>query len=239
MALDPQQRKDGNPGEGSRGDKADPGGETGPSPSAEPSKEIEGDVTLPLKSPPPIEPGDLPTVLRSPGSSDSSGWKGSVVTWLRSHQRRGGHVSLPSEDAAEEMVAGPASEHRYRVLGEIARGGMGAVLRLMDNDIRRIVAMKVNLAREDWERLERFVEEAQITGQLEHPNIVPIHELGLNDQGEIYFTMKWVKGKSLDWIHDRLADRDPGISPKYPLSHRLQIFLKVCDAMAFAHNRGV
>jgi tetratricopeptide (TPR) repeat protein len=137
------------------------------------------------------------------------------------------------------MVAGPASEHRYRVLGEIARGGMGAVLRLMDNDIRRIVAMKVNLAREDWERLERFVEEAQITGQLEHPNIVPIHELGLNDQGEIYFTMKWVKGKSLDWIHDRLADRDPGISPKYPLSHRLQIFLKVCDAMAFAHNRGV
>ncbi|MHC5040394.1 MAG: protein kinase domain-containing protein, partial [Planctomycetota bacterium] len=74
---------------------------------------------------------------------------------------------------------------------------------------------------------------------LEHPNIVPVHELGLNADGKVYFTMKLVKGESLDAIIDGIADKNPECVRKYPLSHLLQIFLKVCDAIAFAHSKGV
>ncbi|MHC4598675.1 MAG: serine/threonine-protein kinase, partial [Planctomycetota bacterium] len=166
------------------------------------------------------------------------------ITHLRSQKGIRGDVLLPDDDSPKEMISGTASEHRYSVLGEIARGGMGAIVRLVDNDIRRPVAMKVILSDEtagtaDRERVERFVEEAQVTGQLEHPNIVPVHELGLDHEGKVYFTMKLVKGESLDSILDRLADKDPGHAGKYPLSHLLQVFLKVCDAIAFAHSKGV
>jgi tetratricopeptide (TPR) repeat protein len=116
---------------------------------------------------------------------------------------------------------------------------MGAIVRIMDNDIRRPVAMKVNLSGEDPERIDRFVEEAQVTGQLEHPNIVPVHELGMNLEGKVYFTMKLVKGESLESVVDGVAEDKPGYREAYPLSHLLQIFLKTCDAVAFAHSKGV
>ncbi|MHC5082251.1 MAG: serine/threonine-protein kinase, partial [Planctomycetota bacterium] len=152
----------------------------------------------------------------------------------------------PAEELPEDSIAGPASETRYGILGEIARGGMGAIVKLVDNDIRRPVAMKVILGGPansvegaETARIERFVEEAQVTGQLEHPNIVPVHELGLDAEGKVYFTMKLVRGESLDAIIDAVADKDPEAIRKYSLSHLLQVFLKVCDAMAFAHSKGV
>jgi tetratricopeptide (TPR) repeat protein len=109
----------------------------------------------------------------------------------------------------------------------------------MDHDIRRPVAMKVILGDEDHESLERFVTEAQVTGQLEHPNIVPIHELGLNNEGKVYFTMKLVRGESLDAIIERLAERDPETVQTCPLFDLLTVYLKVCEAIAFAHSKGV
>ncbi|MHC4780017.1 MAG: serine/threonine-protein kinase, partial [Planctomycetota bacterium] len=169
---------------------------------------------------------------------------GSLSAFLRSHKNLKADVSLDAEEL-EEVIAGPAGEDRYAELGEIARGGMGAILKIVDNDIRRPVAMKVVLGsagstREvGKEQLERFVEEAQVTGQLEHPNIVPVHELGLNDEGKVYFTMKLVKGRSLEEILESLADKDPEYAGKYTISHLLQIFLKICDAVAFSHSRGV
>jgi len=170
----------------------------------------------------------------------------SATSTLRTRQGIRGDVSLPSEDAPEKVVSGPASEKRYSNLGEIARGGMGAIVKLLDNDIRRPVAMKVILGggsagsrQAQRERVERFVEEAQVTGQLEHPNIVPVHELGLDADGKVYFTMKLVRGESLEAIIDKLADKDMECREKYPLSHLLQIFLKVCDGVAFAHSKGV
>ncbi|MHC5040110.1 MAG: serine/threonine-protein kinase, partial [Planctomycetota bacterium] len=164
---------------------------------------------------------------------------GAVTAHLRATTGIRGEVSLPSEDLPAEPLAGPTSADRYGILGEIARGGMGAIVKLVDNDIRRPVAMKVILGGDVKERVERFVEEAQVTGQLEHPNIVPVHELGLDPDGKVYFTMKLVKGESLDAIIDAIADKDPEVLRKYPLSHLLQIFLKVCDAIAFAHSKGV
>ena len=88
---------------------------------------------------------------------------------------------------------------RYQVLGEIARGGMGVVLKARDADLGRDLALKVLLERHrnDEGVIRRFVEEAQIGGQLQHPGIVPVHEMGALDELRPFFTMKLVKGRTL------------------------------------------
>ncbi|MHC5039494.1 MAG: serine/threonine-protein kinase, partial [Planctomycetota bacterium] len=164
---------------------------------------------------------------------------GSITTQLKSKLGDRGRIDLSAEDLPKDVISGPVSRNRYAILGEIARGGMGAIIKIIDNDIRRPVAMKVILEDDDDERVARFVEEAQVTGQLEHPNIVPVHELGLDAKGKVYFTMKLVKGDSLESILDRIADKDPEACERFTRSHLLHIFLKVCEAIAFAHNRGV
>ena len=137
-------------------------------------------------------------------------------------------------------------EGRYRLLGEIARGGMGAILEVRDRDLRRRLAMKVILDRSvritkgqtpasGSRALARFLEEAQLTGQLDHPGIVPVHELGLDPEGRVYFTMKLVKGKTLKRVFDELA-RGEG---DWTQTRVLGLILKVCEAMSYAHDRGV
>ncbi len=162
---------------------------------------------------------------------------------------------------------------RYTEQQVIGQGGMGEVVLCIDRDIRRPIALKRMLpsAAEDPNHRARFVEEAQVTGQLEHPNIVPIHELGRAPDGTAYFTMKLVKGKSLADILGELraacrvpceavgaalrgcppqpgghtgpplqdAGRGTRDAPPPSLGDLLQIFLKVCDGVAFAHSRGV
>ncbi|MHC4777539.1 MAG: tetratricopeptide repeat protein [Planctomycetota bacterium] len=177
-------------------------------------------------------PDDRETMLARSGTPGS-------LSRLRTDKGIQGDVSLPDEGSPGEIISGPASEDRYSVLTEIARGGMGAILKIVDNDVRRPVAMKVILGDEDRDKVERFVEEAQITGQLEHPNIVPVHELGVNRDGRAYFTMKMVRGESLESIIDKIAGRDMEFVEEYPLSHLLHIYLKICEAMAFAHSKGV
>ena len=82
-----------------------------------------------------------------------------------------------------------------------------------------------------------FIAEAQITGQLEHPNIVPVHELAVDEHGVPYFTMKLVQGVSFDkWLRDGVAGRSVRPSAS---KQGLEIFTKVCDAVAYAHHRGV
>ena len=127
---------------------------------------------------------------------------------------------------------------RYRLLQEIGRGGMGAVHRARDQSLEREAALKLlheNL-RADEEQLERFIEEAQITGQLDHPNIVPVYELGEDPGGALFFSMKLVEGEDLESLIE-LAGRHRLEPPR--LSELLGIFLKVCEAVAFAHSRGV
>ena len=127
---------------------------------------------------------------------------------------------------------------KYSVKDEIARGGMGAILRAEDRQIRRQVAMKVMLVAEDEKSRARFLEEAQVTGQLEHPNIVPVHELGVDKQGRPFFTMKLVKGRSLAEVLKALRD-EPDKTREYTLPRLLNIFGNICNAIAFAHSRGV
>ena len=136
---------------------------------------------------------------------------------------------------------------RYRVLDVLAQGGMGRVLRVWDEDLRRQVAMKVVLepslrgdgsevaGTERTRRLARFLEEAQITGQLDHPGIVPVHELGLDEEGRAFFTLKLVRGQELRTIFSLVRSGEEG----WNQTRALGTLLRVCEAMAFAHEHGV
>jgi len=124
---------------------------------------------------------------------------------------------------------------RYQLLGEIGRGGMGVVYKGRDQDLGRDVAMKV-LKDEYATRadvLARFVEEAQIGGQLQHPGIVPVYELGLQSGERPYFAMKLVKGETLA---AQLAKRSDATQERRRL---LGIFEQVCQTVAYAHARHV
>lgn len=128
----------------------------------------------------------------------------------------------------------------YQVQREIARGGMGAVLESFDANLGRSVAMKVLLRRDaSMEEERRFRQEARVLGQLAHPNIVPVHDSGADEQGRPYYTMKLVQGVTLQEILIRLRERDPEMLSRYPLSELLTVFQKICDAVAFAHSRGI
>ena len=124
---------------------------------------------------------------------------------------------------------------RYQILGEIARGGMGSVLRGRDPHLGRDLALKVLLDqhRDRSDLVDRFVEEAQICGQLQHPGVVPVYELGKLADQRPYFTMKLVKGQTLAAL---LAERT---SPADNLPRFFSIFEAVCQTMAYAHARAV
>jgi serine/threonine-protein kinase len=136
----------------------------------------------------------------------------------------------PPGDSSIDHAAG-----RYQLLGEIARGGMGAVLRGRDPSLGRDLALKVLLDqhRDRPDLINRFVEEAQICGQLQHPGVVPVYELGALADRRPFFTMKLVKGQTMARL---LADRS---SPGSDLPRFLSVFEAVCQTMAYAHARGV
>ncbi|MHC4100089.1 MAG: protein kinase domain-containing protein [Planctomycetota bacterium] len=137
-----------------------------------------------------------------------------------------------AEPDAEERPVGGA---RYESLGEIARGGMGVIIRSHDNDLGRDVAMKVLQSRhaDNEAMVRRFVEEAQIAGQLQHPGVLTVYELGLQPDRRPYFTMRLIKGRTLAELLDErsLPDQD---RRRY-----LSIFERTCQTMAYAHARGV
>jgi serine/threonine protein kinase len=144
------------------------------------------------------------------------------------------------QESVQELLSHRTkTDGRYLIEGEIARGGMGTVLRAVDCDIRREVAVKYLLDQTDSKKKQRFIEEAQITGQLEHPNIVPIHELGVDAQKRLFFSMKMVKGRSLAQVLDELRENPKASEKDYPLSRFLNVFVSVCNALAYAHSCGV
>ena len=117
---------------------------------------------------------------------------------------------------------------------------MGAVLDARDNKLGRSVAMKVMLHRNaSEEEQQRFLQEARVLGQLAHPNIVPVHDVGTDEQGRLFYTMKLVQGVTLHEVLGRLKAGDKDTLAKYPLNTLLTCFQKICDAVAFAHSRGI
>jgi len=121
--------------------------------------------------------------------------------------------------------------------GELGRGGMAVVKRVFDPRMLRHTALKAldqDVVNEDT--ISRFIDEAQITGQLEHPGVVPVHEFGIDAAGQLYLNMKLVQGRSLADIIDRAESER--LEPNR-LGHVVEILLKVTDALSYAHSRGV
>ena len=123
----------------------------------------------------------------------------------------------------------------FGALEEIDRGGIGVVYRGKDPQLPRDLAIKVlRPDRQDRPDLvRRFIEEAKITGKLQHPGVVPIHSLGQMPDGRPYFTMKLILGQTLAVL---LAERD---SPSEDLPRFLKIFEQVCQTLAYAHSQGI
>lgn len=166
-----------------------------------------------------------------------------------------GADSTPESDAARiddftnavhaRLKARGNAAARYKIGEPIGAGGMGVVYAVRDGDLHRDIAMKVIRPATpkrggapvppDSVRLARFLEEAQVTGQLDHPGIVPVHELGLDADGQVYFTMKYVRGDDLSVVLEfaRKGERD------WTQTRVVGVLLKVCEAMAYAHSKSV
>jgi len=141
-------------------------------------------------------------------------------------------ASAPGSQGAVAMDGLPP---RYEKLGEVGRGGMGKVLWCRDIELERELAVKV-LRPEHYNNADitrRFVAEARIVAQLQHPGIAPVHEVGYTAGGWPYFTMKLVRGRTLEAL---LRDRS---NPAAEWPRFLTFFEHVCQTVAYAHNRGV
>jgi serine/threonine-protein kinase len=118
---------------------------------------------------------------------------------------------------------------RYEVSSRIGQGGMGSVYLARDRELERDVAIKVMRSPAPAPDSEaRMRREAQVIARLEHPGIVPVHDIGTLEDGRVFYVMKWVRGANLE-------DFCPGRS----VGELLRVFLKVCEAVAFAHDHGV
>ncbi len=148
-----------------------------------------------------------------------------------------------SSGAAASLLSG-----KYEEVSKLGQGGVGEVVKVMDRDLKREVAMKRLLSQGSGDdSLIRFVEEAQATGQLEHPNIVPVHDLGVDADGRVYFTLKLVQGASLKKViqgrnDNAILDESAGAGfyrQRYTPLRMIEILIAMCQAVAYAHSKGI
>lgn len=169
------------------------------------------------------------------------------------HEAAGKATTYSLKDAKEslgsqENLTMPplAPEDRYEELGQLGRGGMGQVQMVHDWRLNRRVAMKILhpswLKHRHW--VKRFIEEAQMTARLQHPGIVPVHDLGQLQDGRFYFTMKHIVGRTLSEVIAELHQAIEGgswqpTSSGWSFRRVLDAFHRVCEAVAYAHSQGV
>ena len=146
------------------------------------------------------------------------------------------HAREPVSDAV--YVAGPSaarlparSRERYHVIAEYARGGLGRILKVFDRELGRELALKEALDH-DRRALHRFTREALTTARLEHPSIVPVHDAGQSDDGELFYTMKLVSGLTLSEVIEQAGSLATRLGS-------LSSMLAVAEAIAYAHSRKV
>jgi eukaryotic-like serine/threonine-protein kinase len=143
-------------------------------------------------------------------------------------------VSEPSDralDRLRQVAQWPdLTGTRYELQGEVARGGMGVVYLARDRELERDVALKViAVEAADSETAERLRREARTIARLEHPGIVPVHDVGVLPDGRVFYAMKLVTGKRLDEL----------VKAGLPLRDRLRLLLRIGEPVAFAHAHGV
>jgi len=151
-------------------------------------------------------------------------------------------IRTPPKKLLEEILGHSLKAEKYEIQEKISAGGMGSLYCIFDKDFQRTSVMKVVLPerRDNAETVTSFIREARITAQLEHPNVVPVHDIGYVRDHGVYFTMKCVNGVTLEEL---LLKCEPGDDDESPLQRDiyflLSVFRKVCDAVAFAHSKGI
>lgn len=168
---------------------------------------------------------------------------GDVPTIVEPKSNTGVPFAGPSPRPSETIGSARTEVKPLRLYEEIGRGGMGTVFRAEQLELGREVAFKQLLDGENATLRERFMREVRITAQLDHPNIVPVHGLEVSADGRsIGYAMKLVEGQTLRLLISQAAaayENDRPIDAEHSLTKRLEHFLKICDAIAFAHDRGV
>jgi len=156
-----------------------------------------------------------------------------------------GESDDPERTAGLAVGASTSDGRRFRMLRPHARGGLGSVFVALDAELKREVALKQILEQyaDDPFRRQRFLAEAEITGGLEHPGVVPVYGLGTHAGGRPYYVMRLIRGDSLkeavEHFHaDQALKRDPG-RRSLGLRKLFRRFLDVCNAIDYAHSRGV
>lgn len=150
-------------------------------------------------------------------------------------------VAAPAGTASDRLGL-PAERFAARFVStdELGRGGVGRVMAADDTLIGRSVAIKLLLTREaTQEQVQRFITEAQTTAQLEHPNVVPVYDFSMLENGAPCFVMRRVRGRSLLTVLRGLADQEPAVVEEFTRFRLLQIFINVCQAVEYAHSKGV
>jgi serine/threonine protein kinase/tetratricopeptide (TPR) repeat protein len=145
--------------------------------------------------------------------------------------------AVPMRAYESKRISYDGERASYEIEGEIARGGMGVVVKAFDRELTRDVALKVlrDEFRAEPRHVRRFIEEARVTARLDHPGIVPVHQVGRDAEGRAYFAMRLVRGRDLRRIIQLANANEEGWNQPRALS----VILKVCEAMAYAHERGV
>ena len=170
------------------------------------------------------------------------------ASWLRvaaqvtRHSRDWTSMQFPSidEDAPVEPAWARPTDllERYDDLGPLGLGGMGEVRQVYDRHLNRTLAMKTIRAElvATGDSLKRFIEEAQIAAQLQHPGIVAVHDFGLLPDGRAWFTMDEIRGRTLHQVMVEARSEEPG---DWTLRRLIEVLRRVCEAMAYAHSKGV
>jgi serine/threonine protein kinase len=169
--------------------------------------------------------------LSSPMTTQESApdaWRAARTTVLPRLERVGATSALTG-----------ASRARFEPTQRLGEGGVGEVVAAVDRDIDREVAIKrLRADAQSPSAVARFVDEIRTVGALEHPNVIPIHDVGVDEKGELYFVMRRVKGDTLESIIERLAAGDPLTHAHWTFERRVHVFRQLLDAVAFAHDHG-
>ncbi len=158
------------------------------------------------------------------------------VGW-RSEERR-------TLEALVEEIRVPRTPESLLTIGRVARGGMSVVDKVWDSRLRRVLARKLlplpvdapDANRRDRRRLSRFLDEAQIASQLQHPSILSVHDIGIDARGRPYIRMPLVAGEHFGQIVRRVHD---AADEAWTQPRAIGVLLRVCEAMAYAHSKGV
>ena len=140
-------------------------------------------------------------------------------------------------DAANDASSEPDVIDGHTILERLGAGGIGIVFNARQSGLDRCVALKRlrDSLIEDEDERAAFIFEARVAGELEHPNILPVHWLGYDQNGHPFYTMKRVQGRPLKDVLDRLHSGDSALAREYNMRRLARLFITICSAVSYAH----